>query len=117
LRRVFEVAQRQFVPFVEGMPTRGDPARTPPAAVTELLLSSPRSRPGATAPLDVDMRVLGRWLGVEFAAQRVTHNLDTYAPILAEISKLRELDLSEVHPVVVFNPARAYAGLSSTGES
>jgi uncharacterized Ntn-hydrolase superfamily protein len=122
LRRVFEVAQRQFVPFVEGMPTRGDPGRTPPAAVTELLLTSPQSRPGATGPLDADMRVadmrvLGRWLGVEFAEQRVAHNLATYAPILAEISKLRELDLSEVHPVVVFDPARAYAGPSTTDEA
>jgi uncharacterized Ntn-hydrolase superfamily protein len=117
LRRVFEVAQRQFVPFVEGMPTRGDPGRAPPAAVTELLLTPPQSRPGATEPLDADMRVLGRWLGVECAAQRVAHNLATYAPILAEISKLRELDLSEVHPVVVFDPARAYAGPSTTGET
>jgi hypothetical protein len=64
-----------------------------------------------------DMRVLGRWLGVEFAEQRVAHNLATYAPILAEISKLRELDLSEVHPVVVFDPARAYAGPSTTDEA
>jgi hypothetical protein len=47
----------------------------------------------------------------------VAHNLATYAPILAEISKLRELDLSEVHPVVVFDPARAYAGPSAKGEA
>ncbi|MEA3095146.1 MAG: hypothetical protein QOJ04_6488, partial [Caballeronia sp.] len=117
LRRVFEVAQRQFVPFVEGMPTRDDPGRAPPAVVTELLLTPPQSRPGATEPLNADMKVLGRWLGVEFATQRVAHNLATYAPILAEISKLRELDLSEVHPVVVFDPARAYAGPSAKGEA
>jgi uncharacterized Ntn-hydrolase superfamily protein len=115
LRRVFEVAQRQFVPFVEGMPTRSDPGRAPPAAVTELLLTPPQSRPGATDPLNADMRVLGRWLGVEFAAGRVAHNLAAYASILAEISKLRELDLSDVHPVVVFDLARAYTGLSTTG--
>ncbi|MEA3113193.1 MAG: hypothetical protein QOG58_2992 [Caballeronia sp.] len=117
LRRVFEVAQRQFVPFVEGMPTRDDPGRAPPAVVTELLLTPPQSRPGATEPLNADMKVLGRWLGVGFATQRVAHNLATYAPILAEISKLRELDLSEVHPVVVFDPARAYAGPSAKGEA
>jgi hypothetical protein len=117
LRRVFEVAQRQFVPFVEGMPTRDDPGRAPPAVVTELLLTPPQSRPGATEPLNADMKVLGRWLGVEFAPERVAHNLTAYASILAEITKLRELDLSEVHPAVVFDPARAYAGPSVKGEA
>jgi hypothetical protein len=67
--------------------------------------------------LDADMRLLKRWLGVEFTAPRVAHNLATYAPILAEISKLRELDLSAVHPVVVFDPARAYAEPSTGGEA
>jgi hypothetical protein len=54
------------------------------------------------------MQVLGRWLGVEFAADRIAHNMATYRPILAEITKLRELDLSALHPAVIFDPARSY---------
>jgi uncharacterized Ntn-hydrolase superfamily protein len=47
LRRVFVVALQQVVPFIEGMPTRNDPGRAPPANVTELLLTPPSLRPGA----------------------------------------------------------------------
>jgi uncharacterized Ntn-hydrolase superfamily protein len=108
LRRIFEVAQRQVVPFVEAMPTRDDPGRAPPVAVTELLLTPPLSRPGASDPSSGDLKVLSQWLGVEFAADRAAHNLATYRSILAEINKLRELDLSAVHPAVVFDVARAY---------
>jgi len=31
-----------------------------------------------------------------------------YAPILAEIAKLRELDLGDTHPAVIFEPTAAY---------
>ena len=45
LRRVFEVAQRQLLPFVMGMPSRHDPMRDLPDEVTAMLLLSPRERP------------------------------------------------------------------------
>jgi uncharacterized Ntn-hydrolase superfamily protein len=109
LRRVFEVAQQQLVPFVEAMPTRDDPGRAPPVAVTELLLTPPSLRPGASDPSSGDAKVLGQWLGVDFVADRATHNLATYRSILVEINKLRELDLSAVHPAIVFDVARTYA--------
>jgi uncharacterized Ntn-hydrolase superfamily protein len=115
LRRVFNVAQQQVIPFVEGMPTRGNPGRAPSAAVTELLLTPPQSRPGALERSTGDAKVLGQWMGVEFAANRAAHNLTTYRSILAEISKLRELDLSTLHPAVVFDLARAYAAPTTTG--
>jgi len=109
LRRVFDVAQQQFIPFVEGMPTRECPGRAPPSAVTELLLTPPSQRPGAQERPTGEMQWLGQWLGVEFAADRAAHNLAAYRPILAEIRKLRELDLSALHPAVIFDPVRAYA--------
>ncbi|ETN83553.1 DUF1028 domain-containing protein [Paraburkholderia silvatlantica] len=118
LRRVFEVAQRQFVPFVEGMPTRDVPGRAPPADVVDLLLTPPQSRPGASEHPNAEMQVLGRWLGVEFAADRTAHNLATYRAILEEINKLRTLDLSALHPAVIFDPVRTYAEPSfRTGEA
>jgi uncharacterized Ntn-hydrolase superfamily protein len=109
LRRVFEVARHQFIPFVEGMPTRDDPGRAPPATVTNLLLKSPGQRPGATDWDETgEAAVLMRWMGVAFAQDRVDHNLSAYRSILGEISKLRELDLSSLHPAVIFDPARVF---------
>jgi uncharacterized Ntn-hydrolase superfamily protein len=109
LRRVFEVARHQFIPFVEGMPTRDDPGRAPPAAVTELLLKPPAERPGAIQEdLAEEASALTRWMGIAFSEDRVGHNLSTYRTILGEISKLRELDLSSLHPAVIFDPARVF---------
>ena len=45
LRRVFEVARRQLLPFVLGMPSRRDPMRHLPDEVTAMLLLSPQERP------------------------------------------------------------------------
>lgn len=45
LRRVFEIAQAQFIPFVEGMPSRQDPLRELSKETTEMLLRSPADRP------------------------------------------------------------------------
>ncbi|HVE06397.1 MAG TPA: DUF1028 domain-containing protein [Paraburkholderia sp.] len=116
LRRIFEVARLQVAPFVAGMPTRDDPGRTPPPEVTQMLLTPPAQRPGASQSVEQhDAGVLSRWLGADFAAERVTHNLDVYRSILAEISKLRTLDLSEQHPAVVFDLARAYCRSDDVG--
>ncbi len=46
LRRVLEIARLQLVPFVEGMPRRGQPAGPAPEEVTRILALSPPSRPG-----------------------------------------------------------------------
>lgn len=46
LRRVFEVARRQLLPFVMGMPSRLDPMRHLPDEVTAMLLLPPKERPG-----------------------------------------------------------------------
>lgn len=43
-------------------------------------------------------------LGVDFAPRRLDDNLNAFADILQAIRRLRELDLTEVHPVVVFDP-------------
>ena len=43
-------------------------------------------------------------LGISLEPERVEENLTAYADILQEISKLRTLDLSDVHPAVIFSP-------------
>ena len=109
LRRVYGVAQRQLAPFVAGMPTRDDPGRAPPDEVTALLLTPPCKRAGATraATDDAgDSAVLARWMGTRFSADRVAHNLGVYRGIVEEIARLRELDLSTLHPAIVFDPLR-----------
>lgn len=45
LRRVFEIAQAQFVPFVSGMPTRKDPLGHIPKETTNMLMMAPQDRP------------------------------------------------------------------------
>lgn len=47
-------------------------------------------------------------LGVDFTPERLEQNLDSFRPILAEIRKLRALDLADVHPAVIFEPTAAY---------
>lgn len=47
-------------------------------------------------------------LGVELAPERLAENLDSYRDILDEIRKLRELDLTEVHPAIIFEPTAPY---------
>ncbi len=46
LRRVFEVARHQLLPFVDGMPTRRNPLGQLPEHVAETLLTPPPFRPG-----------------------------------------------------------------------
>ena len=47
-------------------------------------------------------------LGVNFAPDRLKENLETFKDILEAIEKLRGLDLTEVHPAVVFDPFAGY---------
>jgi uncharacterized Ntn-hydrolase superfamily protein len=46
LRRVFEVARQQYLPFIVGMPTRSDPLGNLPDEVGAMLLTPPPYRPG-----------------------------------------------------------------------
>ena len=46
LRRVFEVARHQLLPFVDGMPSRRNPLGELPPAVTDMLMTPPPYRPG-----------------------------------------------------------------------
>jgi uncharacterized Ntn-hydrolase superfamily protein len=46
LRRVFEVARHQLLPFIGGMPTRANPLGDLPRSVTEMLMTPPPYRPG-----------------------------------------------------------------------
>ena len=39
---------------------------------------------------------------------RLAENLDAYRAILVEIQKLRSLDLTDVHPAVVYDPRIPY---------
>jgi len=43
-------------------------------------------------------------LGIALPPERTAENLAAFAAVLTEIAKLRVLDLSSVHPAVVFRP-------------
>lgn len=47
-------------------------------------------------------------VGVDFPPERLDKNLQAFEDILSAIRKLRELDLTDVHPAVVFDPADGY---------
>ena len=103
LRRILAVARRQLVPFVAGMPRKDGPAGALAEDVAAMLLRPPRDRPGASPELPDD--ILG--LPPE-AAARIAHLRERFAPILAEIRSLRDLDLTAVHPPVIFDPSLPY---------
>jgi len=46
LRRVYTIAKLQLLPFVQGMPKKGEPARPAPDEVQRILALSPPHRPG-----------------------------------------------------------------------
>ena len=48
LRRVFEIAKQQLLPFIDGMPSRNDPIGGIPAPVTDMLMTPPPYRPGGS---------------------------------------------------------------------
>ena len=47
-------------------------------------------------------------LDVQVDEERLSHNLRAYRTILHEIRKLRDLDLTDVHPAVIFEPTIPY---------
>jgi len=50
--------------------------------------------------------------GTTVGVDRLLAVIAAYEPILSEIAKLRELDLAEVHPAVIFEPTAAYRSVA-----
>jgi hypothetical protein len=62
-------------------------------------------------PLDPAAEALLREvLGIGPEGERLHENLAAYRVILEELKKLRSLDLSDIHPAVVFDPTLPYRG-------
>jgi hypothetical protein len=51
-----------------------------------------------------EMEKLTEALGIQLEKQRRSTVLAAFQPIAQEIAKLRSLDLTDVHPAVVFSP-------------
>ena len=51
--------------------------------------------------------------GVELERERLETLVGELQSILSEVKKLRELDLTDEHPVVVFDPETIYRGPKS----
>jgi hypothetical protein len=47
-------------------------------------------------------------LGIALDAERLNENLEAFRPVLEEIRKLRAIDLTDVHPCVIFEPTIPY---------
>ena len=105
LRRVFDVAVVQLLPFIESMPTSVDHAGVPTKEVRDMLMLPPSQRPGSGMPAmpPAQVNLLQTISGTDFTQERVEANLHAFRPILAEIRKLRELDLADHHPAVIFD--------------
>ncbi len=56
-------------------------------------------------------------LGVELTPERLDDNVQAFEDILDAIRKLRELDLTGVHPAVVFDPAAGYGTGDGDGKA
>lgn len=54
------------------------------------------------------MALLKECCGTTLGSERLQQVYGAYAPILQEIAKLRSLDLTDVHPAVVFEPTAPY---------
>ncbi|HTI80753.1 MAG TPA: DUF1028 domain-containing protein [Acetobacteraceae bacterium] len=100
LRRVWSVYQAQTMPFLQGMPRKGQPPQAAPDDVVAMLLRSPAERPGAVPAPDLWTDILG----IDVPPQRRAELLAAFGAISAEIRRLRGLDLTDIHPAVVFRP-------------
>jgi len=100
LRRVWTAFQAQTMPFLQGMPRKGQPPQPSPEAVVALLLLPPAERPGGAPSPDLWTDVLG----IDVPPQRRAELLAAFSTIGAEIRRLRGLDLTDIHPAVVFRP-------------
>jgi hypothetical protein len=61
-------------------------------------------------PLDVWTDILD----VQVNPERLKQNLSSYTEILEEIKKLRALDLTDVHPAIIFEPTAPYRNLEKS---
>jgi hypothetical protein len=52
--------------------------------------------------------VVRRLCGTTISDERLQHLLAAYASILDEIARLRELDLTDVQPALIFEPTAVY---------
>jgi uncharacterized Ntn-hydrolase superfamily protein len=100
LRRVWTVFQAQTMPFLQGMPRKGQPPQPAPDDVVAMLLRPPAERPGAAPAPDLWADVLG----IDVPPQRRAELLAAFSTIGEEIRRLRGLDLTDIHPAVVFRP-------------
>jgi hypothetical protein len=62
--------------------------------------------PTQTPLLDDD--TLQELLGTRLTADRFAAVIAAYADVLVEIGRLRELDLTAVHPAIIFEPSAPY---------
>jgi hypothetical protein len=63
------------------------------------------------SPLDPAAEaLLQEMFGIGPECERLRENLAAYRVILDELKKLRSLDLSDIHPAVVFDPTLPYRG-------
>lgn len=53
-------------------------------------------------------------IGLDLPAERLGEDLKAFSDILVELRKLRDLDLTETHPVVVFDPAKTFGDKGGT---
>ncbi|KAA0110510.1 DUF1028 domain-containing protein [Methylobacterium sp. P1-11] len=110
LRRVLAIARRQLVPFVAGMPRKGGPAGALPDDIVAMLLKAPAERPGGSldgGPVGAP-DLLSDVIGLRQEPGRTAHLLARFAPVLTEIARLRDLDLADIHPPIVFDPTLPY---------
>ena len=63
------------------------------------------TKPKPGAPLDPYRDILG----LDVTPERLEQNLAGLADILTELRKLRELDVTGIHPAVIFDPTAAHA--------
>jgi hypothetical protein len=54
------------------------------------------------------IELLARFAGTSLSPERLAELLQAYEPIFEEIAKLHALDLTDVHPAVIFEPTAAY---------
>jgi hypothetical protein len=47
-------------------------------------------------------------LGAGVSPARLAENIETFSDILEEIRKLRTLDLTDIHPPLLFDPTAVY---------
>jgi putative NADH-flavin reductase len=52
--------------------------------------------------------LMGDIIAAHVSAERFQQNLVAFRDVLSEIKKLRQLDLTEVHPAIIFDPGAAY---------